>query len=221
VTRGGRKVERTETERRCIVGREARPRHGLVRFVVGPGDAVVPDLAERLPGRGIWVSADRAALALAVKKNLFARAAKQAVAVDPGLVDLVEAGLAKRLVELIALARKAGTAVAGREKVRDALVKRQAALLIQASDGSAREKAELRAPEGDNASVNCLSAGELGMAFARDRVIHAAMFGGGLAERVRSEALRLSGFRSDAAAGAAGRNAAGEGPREERLVENG
>jgi uncharacterized protein len=220
VTRGGRK-DGGQGERRCIVAREARPRHGLVRFVVGPEGAVVPDLAERLPGRGIWVASDRASLALAVKKNLFARAAKAAVRVEPGLVDAVEAGLARRVVDLIALARKAGEAVAGREKVREALVSGRAALLVQAADGSPREKAELRPPEGDNSLVEWLFAHELGLAFGRDRVIHAAVIGGGLADRVRDESLRLSGFRMDAARDMRGRDTAGDGPREERLVENG
>jgi predicted RNA-binding protein YlxR (DUF448 family) len=216
MARGGRKDRETEPERRCIVAREARPRTGLVRFVVGPDGAVVPDLAERLPGRGLWVGAERGALEEAVRRNLFARAAKQSVRADPGLVGAVEDGLARRVVDLVALARKAGEAVAGRDKVRDALVGGKAALLLQASDGSTREKGELRPPEGENSHVTCLSAGELGMAFGRDRVIHAALFRGGLAERVRREALRLSGFRSDSAGRTARPRTAGEGPRERK-----
>lgn len=221
MARGGRKAVRDEPERRCIVSREPRPRRGLIRFVVGPDDAVVPDLAERLPGRGIWVSAERAALEVALRKNLFARVAKRAVRVAPGLADAVEAGLARRLVDLVALARSAGEAVAGREKVLERLKAGRAAVLIQAADGSAREKAAFRPPEGLNTYVGCLYAGELGVAFARDRVIHAALDGGGLAERVKGEALRLGGFRSDTARTEAGRDAAGDVPRDERLVRNG
>jgi uncharacterized protein len=222
VTRGGRRgPDPDDPERRCIVAREGKPRHGLIRFVIGPDDAVVPDLAERLPGRGIWVSADRSALEIAARKNLFSRAAKQAVNVDPALVDQVEQSLARRLVDLIALARRAGHAVAGREKVLERLKAGRAAVLIQAADGSAREKAELRPPEGPNSHVMTLFAGELGMAFGRDRVIHAALDRGGLADRVKGEALRLAGFRSDVARGDTGRDASGDGPRDERLVRNG
>jgi predicted RNA-binding protein YlxR (DUF448 family) len=229
VTRGGRKGRAEEPERRCIASRETRPRYGLIRFVVGPDDVVVPDFSERLPGRGMWVSAERAALDLAVRKNLFARAAKRAVRVPPDLAAQVEAGLARRLVDFVALARRAGAAVAGREKVLDRLRAGRAAILIQAADGSEREKRALRPPEGEDTHVTSLFSGELGMAFGRDRVIHAALDGGGLAERVRVEALRLRGFRSDAAPGGPERDAAGhrprdesgEGPRDERLVENG
>jgi predicted RNA-binding protein YlxR (DUF448 family) len=221
VTRGGRRREREAGERRCITGRESLPRGGLIRFVIGPGDVVVPDLAERLPGRGIWVAAERAALETAVRKNLFARAAKRSVRVAPELVDAVADALAQRVVDAVALARKAGEAVAGREKVLDLLRRGRAVLLLQAADGSARERAELRPPDGAESRIDWLSAGELGMAFGRDRVIHAALTGGGLAEKVRAEAMRLRGFRSDAADGAAGRDATGEGPRDERLVENG
>ena len=79
MTRGGRTKERGEPERRCIVTRAVQPRAGLIRFVAGPDDVVVPDLAEKLPGRGMWVSADAAALGQAAKKGHFARAAKRPV----------------------------------------------------------------------------------------------------------------------------------------------
>lgn len=210
---------RDEPERRCIVTREIGPKAGLIRFVLGPEDEVVPDLAERLPGRGMWVAAEAGTLRLAAAKGHFARAAKRAVRVPPDLAVRVEALLARRLVEWIALARKAGEAVAGLEKTRAALVSGRAALLIQAADGSARGRATLRPPEGENTLVSCLFGHELGLAFARDNVIHAAVLAGGLCNRVRGEALRLSGVRADGesagVAGRAGHAWAGEGPPRE------
>lgn len=205
MTRGGRSKTRDEPERRCLVTRETGPKAGLIRFVVGPEETVVPDLAEKLPGRGLWVSAEAEVLGRAVQRGLFSRAAKRPVKAPPGLVADVETMLAGRVVDLIALARKAGEAIAGLEKVRAALVAGQAALLIQASDGSVRGRSELRPPEGAESLVSWLSGHELGLAFGRDSVIHAAVLKGGLSERIRIEASRLAGFRATgAAAGAAG-----------------
>lgn len=198
MTRGGRDRARAEPERRCIVTRESGPKAGLIRFVLGPGDEIVPDLAERLPGRGIWVSAEAGVLGRAAAKGHFARAARRPVRVPPDLVARVEGLLARRLTDLVALARRAGEAVAGLEKTKAELVAGRAALLLQASDGSARERAALRPPEGVNTLVSCLSGDELGMAFGRDRVVHAAVLAGGLADRIRSEALRLTGIRAGA-----------------------
>ena len=125
--------------------------------------------------------------------------------------------LAARLTDLVALAREAGQAVAGLEKTKAALVSGEARLLLQAADGSSRERARLRPPEGENSLVSCLFAHELGVAFARDRVIHAAVLAGGLGDRIRGEALRLSGIRDvtkgTASAGAAADDLAGEGSR--------
>ena len=177
----------------------------------------MPDVAGRLPGRGIWVSADAAALAQAAGKGLFARAARRPVRVPPDLPARVEAQLAQRLIETIALARKAGQAVAGLEKTKAALVSGAAALLLQAADGSARERAGLRPPEGDDTRVSCLFGHELGLAFARDRVIHAAVLAGGLADRIRDEAPRLAGIRDltvgPPSGNGAGEGMAGDGPR--------
>lgn len=196
MTRGGRVKAREEPERRCIVTRETGPKAGLIRFVAGPDNEVVPDLAERLPGRGLWVSANAGALRQAAAKGHFARAAKSPLKAPPDLERQVEALLAQRVIDLIALARKAGQAVAGLEKTKAALVSGDAVLLLQAADGSPRERASLRPPEGEEGHVTCLFADELGVAFARDRVIHAAVLAGGLGDRIRDEALRLSGIRN-------------------------
>ncbi|MCB2124878.1 MAG: RNA-binding protein [Rhodobacteraceae bacterium] len=195
MTRGGRDTNRDEPERRCIVTGDVQPKAGLVRFVVSPEGMVVPDLAGKLPGRGIWVTADRTAIETAAKKGLFSRAARMPVTVPEGLAGLVEAGLARRVVDLISLARKAGLAVAGFEKVKGWLADGKAKVLLQASDGSDRGKGKLWTPQGGR-WFGCLTASELGLAFGRDSVIHGALGAGGLSQRVVEEAAKLSGLRA-------------------------
>jgi hypothetical protein len=160
---------------------------------------------EKLPGRGLWVAAERSALETAVKKNVFARAARAPATVPDGLVDGVEAGLARRSVEWVSLARKAGAAIAGFEKVKDWLEKGEAAILLQAADGSERGKSKLRPPGGRGSFFGVLSASELGLAFGREHVIHAALAAGGLADRFREDAVRLSGVREDGGGEATGK----------------
>ena len=195
MTRGGQDRDRDEPERKCIVTGERQPKTGLVRFGLGPDMQVVPDVLGRLPGRGMYVSADRDVIAKAATKGLFARAAKQAVTVPPDLADEVERQLARRVVELVSLARKAGAAVCGFEKVKAWLGSGAAAVLIQASDGSARGKTKLHPPEGNDAFIGCLTALELGLAFGREHAIHGALAAGGLTTRVVEEAARLAGLR--------------------------
>lgn len=197
MTRGGKRKDRDGPERRCIVTGQSQPARGLVRFVVGPDGAIVPDVAQKLPGRGIWVSADRDVLAQAMRKKAFARAARQAVTVPEGLIDLVVELLRGRVLELLSLARKSGQAVAGYEKCRDLALKDEMAVLVQAYDGSERGKTKLRPPAGPESHITCLSARELGFAFARDHVIHAALRAGGLAQAVVEEAARLAGLRKE------------------------
>ncbi|WP_022704212.1 RNA-binding protein [Pseudorhodobacter ferrugineus] len=199
MARGGRDKDREDgPERRCIVTGENQPKAGLIRFVVGPDAQVVPDILGRLPGRGIYVAADRDAIAKAAAKGLFSRAAKQVVKAPDGLAEMVEALLARRVIELLSLARKAGQAVTGYEKVKDWLVKGQAIALVQASDGSERGKSKLRPPERKNGFIGCLSSQEMGLAFGREHAIHAALAAGGLGLRVVEEAARLAGFREQA-----------------------
>jgi uncharacterized protein len=194
MTRGGQDKQSEDPERRCIVSGEVQPKAGLIRFVLSPDGMIMPDLAAKLPGRGIWITADKAMIAKAAAKGLFARAAKAPVQVPDGLADMVEAGQARRVVELISLARKAGLCVAGFEKVKGWLADGKAKVLFQASDGSERGKGKLWTPEGGR-WFGCLTASELGLAFGRDYVIHGALSAGGLSRRVVEEAAKLTGLR--------------------------
>ncbi|MFD3188860.1 RNA-binding protein [Sedimentitalea sp. HM32M-2] len=193
--RGGASKDRSDgPERKCIATGEVQPKHGLIRFVAGPDGQVVPDIRGKLPGRGVYVAAERAALDRAVAKKLFARGLKQSVQAQADLVDAVERQLARRVVDLISLARKSGHAVAGYEKVKTWLAKEEALILIQASDGSGRGKSKLSTPHFGH-YIGWLTADELGMAFGRQTVIHAALASGGLTQRVVEEAQRLRGMR--------------------------
>ena len=180
--------------RKCIATGEVHPKYGLIRFVVGPENQVVPDILGKLPGRGIYVSADRAALNKAVAKDLFAKAARGPVRVPDELPDEVERQLARRVVDLISLQRKAGKAVAGYEKVKSWLQMEQAEVLIQAVDGSGRGKSKLSTPH-HGSYIGWLTADELGLAFGRQTVIHGALASGGLTQRVVEEAQRRKGVR--------------------------
>ncbi len=195
VSRGGRDKDRSEPERRCIATGVSGPTAPLVRFVVGPEGDVFPDVAEKAPGRGMWVSADRAAIDLAVKKNLFSRSAKAPVKAPADLSERVEALLTRRLQDALALARKAGLAHMGFDTVHRRLKSAPVAALIEASDGSEAQRAKLRPMAGEAPVISCLSREELGLAFRRDNVIHAALDAGGVTKTVLREASRLNGLR--------------------------
>jgi len=151
-------------ESRDLVSGEVRPRERLIRFAAGPDGEVTPDLAGRLPGRGLWVAADRASVEAAARKGLFSRAAKARLKADPALADLVERLLLRRLLDGLGLARRAGELVFGFEKVLSAVSGGRAAWLVEALDGSpdgrrkvlaAARKAGLGAGECDTHRLPC------------------------------------------------------------------
>ncbi|MEM9146593.1 MAG: RNA-binding protein [Pseudomonadota bacterium] len=193
--RGGRTTDRDGPERRCIATGASGSTARLIRFVHGPDGDAVPDLAEKLPGRGIWLTSERDLVDKAVKKRLFARAFRAETAVAPDLADRLEALVADRLVSTIAMARKAGQAVTGFEKTRFALESASMGVLIEARDGAQDGRQKLRRLAQDLPVISALDASELGLAFGRDFAIHAALSAGAIAERALREAGRLGGLR--------------------------
>jgi hypothetical protein len=187
-----------ERERRDIVSGQVMDEAGLIRFVAGPGGVVVPDLARKLPGRGLWVAADRASVETAAKKGLFARAAKAKVTAPPDLADQVESLLKRRLLSGLGLARRAGELTSGFEKVSAAIDAGRAAWLIEASDGAADGRRKLwgktRKRSPPTPIFGVFDAAELGLALGAENVIHTAFLAGRAADRWAQDAYRLSGF---------------------------
>ena len=185
-------------ERRDIVSGEVMAEARLIRFVAGPEGTVVPDLARKLPGRGLWVAADRASVATAAKKGLFARAAKAQIKAAADLPDQVAALLRSRLLSGLGLAKRGGDLISGFEKVASALAAGKVAWLIEASDGAADGRGKLLRLARHQTPVPGLlglfGVAELGLALGGENVIHTAFLAGRAAERWTEDVRRLAGF---------------------------
>ncbi len=182
-------------ERRCIASGVTGAPSDMVRFVIDPEGAVVPDVAGRLPGRGMWVTADRDLLAQAVAKNAFARSAKGKARVAPDLVAVTEGALTRRVTELLGLARRAGLLVTGFEKVRAIAERGGAAVVVTAADGAANGRAKVEGLARGLPLVTWLASAELSFALGGENVVHAALAPGPLTDLFLNEARRLRGLR--------------------------
>lgn len=186
--------------RRCAVTRERHAKETMIRFVVAPDRRVVPDLAARLPGRGIWLSARGDVLETARSRGVFAKAArgsvpKGQVIVPPDLTSELKLALTRRIGDTLGLARRAGQAICGFTKAREWLDAGRAALVVQACDGSVEERARFLGGRTDGvAVVTPLDGASLGAVFGRDHVVHVAVRAGRLAEMLRIDAARLAGL---------------------------
>jgi len=165
---------------------------------VDPSGELVPDVASRLPGRGLWLTPRREVLEGAVARRLFARLARRPVVTPVGLADRVEALLVQRCCDLIGLARRAGLAVAGVEKVREAVRTKKAGILLLALDGAEGGRRKMRAFGRDMPVAIVLTAAEMGAIFGRDHVVNTAIGDGALSSRLLSVAEKIAGFRPGA-----------------------
>lgn len=187
--------------RRCVATGTVQPKDGMIRFVVAPDGEIVPDLEERLPGRGLWLTAEPSAIAKALGKNLFAKAARRAVRVPPDLAERLERLLERRCLDAFGLARRAGQALAGYEKVREALKTNQVAragppcLLVEASDGSPDQRGKITALAPDMPVVDLFDSAAMAAALGREAAVHAVVARGKLAKSLARDSARLKGIK--------------------------
>jgi uncharacterized protein len=186
--------------RRCLASRQVRPKSELLRFVVGPDDRLSVDPAERLPGRGLWLTPRRDIVEGAVAKGLFAKAAGQRVVVPADLAGDIERLLGQRCLALLGLARRAGQLRTGFEKVREDLKAGRVGLLLAASDGAADGRGKLAALAGEIPVFALFDSAQLSAALGVDGVVHGGVAPGGMAERLRREFERYQGMNANGAA---------------------
>ena len=181
--------------RKCIATGALRPKDEMLRFVVGPDGSLVPDLNGCLPGRGLWLSAERDMVNTACAKGLFSRAARHGVEVSANLADQLEGLMVRRCLDLLGLARRAGEAGAGFEKAKAWLREGKGGVILQARDGATDGREKIKALAPGLATVDLFEARELGRALGRDCCVHVVMAEGRLAESLMTEAGRLMAFR--------------------------
>ncbi|HEX2633305.1 MAG TPA: RNA-binding protein [Bradyrhizobium sp.] len=205
----GPRTDRSATVRMCAVMRQVRSIDELIRFVVSPAGEVIPDLKRKLPGRGMWISASRRAVAEAVRRHQFSKGFKREVRVSPSLATDTEALLARSAIEALAMAAKAGQVISGFGKVEEALRSRQTQAsiqaLIHASDGAADGIRKLDAIVRQNAGVNdeskqfpvltALTSEQLDLALGRSNVVHAALLAGPASKTFLSRSQSLVQYR--------------------------
>lgn len=182
--------------RRCIVQRAVLPPERMIRFVITPEGIVVPDLARKLPGRGIWLSARRDVVNTAVEGSLFAKAARHNVVAPEALADRIEELLVRRCLDFLGLARRAGQCVTGFEKVCEMLKAQRVGLILTARDAAEGGVAKVRAKAMNITMLDVLTSDEMGGALGRPSpCVYVAVAPGRLADSILNEAVRLSGFR--------------------------
>jgi uncharacterized protein len=191
-----------ERERLCVATRAVRPVADLIRFVIGPDGAAVPDVKRKLPGRGVWVTATQDALSEAIKRKVFARGFKRDVRLPPDLPALTDRLLERAVLDALAITGKAGLVAAGFAKVEAALEQEKVVALLHAAeaapDGVRKlDAAARRRRQGGSLDVvRILTSAQLDLALARPNVIHAALLAGPAAETFLAGCRRLERFRT-------------------------
>lgn len=181
----------------CAVTGEILPTTQMIRFVVTPDLEVVPDFSERLPGKFIWITADRGTIQKAIWRNSFASSAKEAVVVPKDLLDRVEAGLNALCLQSLNLARRAGEFRQGFVKVEELLRAGEAGVYIVASDAKENGREKLERLAKDIPLVDKWTIAELSEAIGEANVVHIALMQGGIARTFLNTVQKLNAIRSD------------------------
>ena len=181
-----------------------RPVGDLIRFAAGPDGEIVPDLARRLPGRGVWVELSRSRVEEAVRRNVFARSLKRAVNAPADLPLRVDGLLVKRVLESLSLANKAGLVIPGFAQIDTALEAGNVAGLLHGHESATGGRDKLdrkfnaiaRAHGRTPRICDALTIDQMSLAIGRSNVVHAALISGGATMRLLDEVERLSRFRA-------------------------
>ncbi len=192
------------TERTCALSRELKPASEMIRFVLGPAGEVVPDVKRKLPGRGIWITASRAAIEDAARRNVFARGFKRDVRVASDLATRTDQLIERAAIDALAIAGKAGAVLSGFTRIEAAVGRDDIRALLHAADagdeGKRKLDAALRRETAGKSSeivvIDAFTGAQLDLALNRPNVVHAALLAGPGSETFLTRAARLRYFRA-------------------------
>ena len=182
--------------RKCLVTGLKLEKKDLIRFVLDPEKILVVDINQNLPGRGYWVKAERRIILKAIEKNMLFKASKVKPYVSVDLLRIIEKQIKRKIIDQISLSRKAGKAIFGFDKIKSSLLSKSIGLLVQASDGSEREKRRLLNRSIPKIIDNCLTSSELGKVFKKEKVIHCAILRSSFVENIVFNANHLNNLKN-------------------------
>ena len=182
--------------RKCLVTGVSIKKRDLMRFVINPENTLIADIDQKLPGRGYWIKAERQIILKAINKKILFKAIKDDICINHNVLDQIESQIKKKIINYISLSRKAGMAIFGFDKIKASLSNNNIGLLIQALDGSDREKKRMRNQSIPKIIDNCLTKLDLGKAFGRENVIHCAVLRSSFIENISFNANRLNNLKN-------------------------
>lgn len=192
-----------DSERFCVATRTVRPVDELIRFVVGPDGETVADLKCKLPGRGVWVTGTREAVAQAIRRGAFGRGFKADVRVPDDLAARTAQLLERAALDALAMAGKAGLVATGFVKCSAVLEQDDAVALLHAAEAAAegiRKLDVIISRRGRSIPViEFLTLAQLDLALGRPNVVHAALLAGPAGDTFLSRLRRLQRYRAGGA----------------------
>ena len=184
------------TQHKCLVTRQNIDESDLIRFVIDPENNLVADIDQVLPGTGYWVQANREAVSKAIENKVFNETINKKIRIDSNLIQSIENRIRNNIIQQISLSRKAGKAIFGFEKIKSVSPTHLIQLIIQATDGSIKEKTRLQNKCRPQIIDTCLNGSELGKPFGRDRVVHCAILKSTFVQKIIFNANRLKNLKN-------------------------
>ncbi len=191
-------------ERTCVLTRRKGTRDSLIRLALGPDGQVGPDVRARAPGRGAWISVDRAELdaanAKGKLKGALARAFKVGdLQIPADLGEQTERALRQAALDRLGLEARGGTLINGADRIEAAARAGKVHLLIHAADaaedGSKSLDQAWRTGGGDPRGLIFPEPRSiLSMALGRENVVHVALTDPAAASRVSHALVRWRAF---------------------------
>lgn len=186
-------MQRELIERKCILDGTVKPQGELLRFVE-IDNMLLPDFNKKLPGKGMYVTANRLSLQKALEKKLFHKVSRHNLKVADDFLETVEKLIKQQALESLNLARKSGALITGFEKVREAIKKNNVEFIIEASNAASDGKEKMVLLAKSIEIFNLFSIDELDMALNKENTVHVAILKSDVARMVYTNLKKYQNF---------------------------
>ena len=166
----------------------------FIKISLSPDNRLVPDLRDKLPGKSIWLPANKALITDILRKKDLKSYFGVSEILTPDLVFLIEMILRKKILNSISLAKKAGFLAIGLDTIKTKLIEKNHCLIVVAKGAKSLQRYSVFSSSNVSCFENLLYQKDLEKSTGKNNVKYVGILSKNFKKTIQVDLNKLKGF---------------------------
>ena len=166
----------------------------FIKICLSPDNILIPDLCDKLPGKSVWLPADKALIVDILRDEDLKTYFGISKIYSPDLVSIIEMVLRKKIVSSISMTKKSGVLAVGLDAIKAQLIQNSHCLIIVAMGAKGLANKSYFASENVSVFEGLLEQKDLEKSTGKINVKYVGVFSKNFKKTIQVDLNKLKGF---------------------------